>query len=99
MKLKLSMLAALVAAAFAAQGVVAAEKAKMAKGTDCYEESTEPAAKSDKARAVVKAEAKGAEIECEAGPKAKSTKDRAKVKAEAKAAVKAGKMPPSESQK
>jgi len=95
----LSMIALAVAAlalptAYAAD----AAKSKTAAKNDCYEAGTAPQPKSDKSRADVKKEAKGAATECEASksPEAKSTASRADVKAEAKRAEKAGEIPKGE---
>jgi hypothetical protein len=87
-------------AAFGTQAALAAD-AKPAAKNDCYEASTAPAAKSDKTRKEVKAEAKGAATECEASkaPDAASTKKREEVKTEAKKAMKDGQMPAGEQPK
>ncbi len=95
---KISTLALAVAAAFLAQGALAADAKKPAAKDECAETASMPKPASSKARADVKAEAKGAATECEASasPAAKSTKSRAEVKEETKKAVKAGEIPQGE---
>lgn len=91
-------LALAVAAAFLSQAALAADAKKPAAKDECAEAATMPQAKSEKSRAEVKAEAKGAATECEASaaPGAKSTKARAEVKEETKKAIKAGEIPQGE---
>lgn len=89
---------ALAVAALVASPAFAADAKKPAAKVECAEQATMPQAKSDKSRAEVKAEAKGAATECEAspGPKAASTKDRKEVKEETKKAMKEGTIPQGE---
>lgn len=95
---KISTLAIAVAAAFLSQAALAADAKKTAAKDECAEAATMPKAQSEKARAEVKAGAKGAATECEASatPDAKSTKPRAEVKDETKKAMKAGEIPQGE---
>jgi hypothetical protein len=85
----------LAVAALIASPAMAADAKKQAAKVDCAEQATMPQAKSEKARADVKAGAKGAVGECDASPspKAASTKSRKEVKEETQKAMKEGNMP------
>lgn len=96
MNLKYPTLIATIAAAFAAQGVLAGSHAKK---WECYDEAVMPKAKSVQSRAAVKAQISGKEYSCYeevTEPMAESAKDRGAVKDAARAAMKAGELPSGE---